>query len=96
MIVLDICQPQCQVLLITCPRFTKKNANHVKKEKKIKSEFNFIGLKNNRLHSKCKECNNESYKSINGLNKKFPNTHQFCNGDVKKLVLLLKKRCLSL
>ena len=55
------------------------------------SECNFIGLKNNRLHYKCKECNDESYKSINGLNKKFPNTYQFCNGDVNKFVLLLRK-----
>ena len=51
----------------------------------------FIGLKNNRLHYKSKECNDESYKSRNGLNKKFPNTYQFCNGDVNKFVLLLRK-----
>ena len=40
---------------------------------------------------KCKECNDESYKSINGLNKKFPNTYQFCNRDVNKFVLVLRK-----
>ena len=28
---------------------------------------------------------------INGLIKKFPNTHQFCNEDINKLVLLLRK-----
>ena len=55
------------------------------------TECNLIGLKNNRLHYKCKECNDESYKSINGLNKKFPNTYRFCNGDVNKFVLLLRK-----
>ena len=74
----------------------QKECKSCKERKKIMSEFNFIGLKNNRLHSKCKECNDESCKSINGLNKKFPNTYQFCDGDVKKFVLLLKKRCLSL
>ena len=50
-----------------------------------------IGLKNNRLHYKCKECNDESDKSINGLNKSFPNTYRFGNGDVNKFVLLLRK-----
>ena len=55
------------------------------------SECNFIGIKNNRLYDKCKECNDESYKSINTLIKKFPNTYQFCNGDVTKFVLLLRK-----
>ena len=59
----------------------KKECKSCKERKKIMSECNFIGLKNNRLHYKCKECNNESFKSINGLNKKFPNVYQFCNGD---------------
>ena len=30
-------------------------------------------------------------KSIKGLIKKFPNIYQFCNGDLNKLVLLLRK-----
>ena len=30
-------------------------------------------------------------KPINGLIKKFPSTHQFCNEDINKLVLLLTK-----
>ena len=55
------------------------------------SECKFIGIKNNRLHYKCKECSYESYKSITGLIKKFSNTYQFCNGDVNKFVLLLRK-----
>ena len=33
----------------------------------------------------------ESFKPISGLIKKFPNMHQFCNGDVNKSVLLLRK-----
>ena len=45
------------------------------KEKKKIFECNFIVIKNNRLHYKCKECNDESYKSINGLNKNFPDTY---------------------
>ena len=61
------------------------------KKKKIMSECILIGLKNKRLHYKCKECSDESYKSINGLNKKFPKAYQFCNGDVNKFFLLLRK-----
>ena len=61
------------------------------KERKIVWECGLIGLKNNELYYECKECNDESYKSINGLNKKFPNTYRFCNGDVNKFVLLLRK-----
>ena len=60
-------------------------------KKKNISECNFNGIKNNRLYYKCKECNDESYKSMNGLIEKFPNTYRFCNGDVNKFVLLLRK-----
>ena len=35
--------------------------------------------------------NGTSNKSINDLVKKFPNTYQFCNGDLNKFVLLLRK-----
>ena len=30
-------------------------------------------------------------KSVSGLIKKFPNIHQFCNGDINRFVLLLRK-----
>ena len=62
------------------------------KVRKIISECNFIEFKNSELYYKCKNCNNEPYKSINGLNKKFPNTYRFCKGDVNTFVLLLRKR----
>ena len=63
----------------------------MRRKKKIMSECILIGLRNNRLHYKCKKCNDESFKPINGLNKKFPSTYRFCNGDVNKFVLLLRK-----
>ena len=66
----------------------KKECKSCEERKTIMSGCNFIGLKNNRLHYECKECNDESFKSINGLTKKFPNTYQFCNGDVNKCVFL--------
>ena len=52
------------------------------KERNIMSECRLINLKNNELYCKCKNCNDKSYKSINGLNKKFPNTYRFYNEDV--------------
>ena len=59
--------------------------------KNIKSECNFIGLQNNRMNYRCKECKGTSTKSINELIKKFPKMYQFCNGDLNKFVLLLRK-----
>ena len=59
--------------------------------KNIKSECEFIGLKNNRLNYRCKECKETSTKLINGLIEKFPRIYQFCNDDLNKFVLLLRK-----
>ena len=59
--------------------------------KDIKSECEFIGLKNNRLNYRCKECNGISIKSIKDLIKKFSNIYKFCSGDNNKFVLLLRK-----
>ena len=60
-------------------------------EKNIKSECEFIGIKNNRLNYRCKECNGKFAKSGNELIEKFPNTCKFCNGDLNKFVLLIRK-----
>ena len=70
----------------------KKECNGCKERRKIKSVCSFIGLKSNKLNYKCKECKKRWLKSINGLIKKFPNIHQFCNGDINKFALLLRKR----
>ena len=69
----------------------KKECKRCKERKKIKSVCNFIGLKNNKLNYECKECKKRWLKPVNGLIKNFPNTHQFCNGDINKFVLLLRK-----
>ena len=60
-------------------------------EKKIKSECKYIGFKNNRLEYKCKECRNESAKSVKGLIRTFPIRYVFCNGSLSKFLLLLRK-----
>ena len=62
-----------------------------KNQRKIKSVCNFIGLENNKLNYKCKECKKRSLKPIYELIKKFPNIYQFSNGDTNKFILLLKK-----
>ena len=91
MIVVDSCQVNYQILLITCLKLIIKIAKHAWNEKNIKSECKFIGLKNNRLNYRCKECNGTSNKSINDLIEKFPRMHNFCNGNLNKFVMLLRK-----
>ena len=43
------------------------------------------------MNYRCKERNGTSTKSINELIEKFPRMYQFCNGDLNKFVLLLRK-----
>ena len=59
--------------------------------KKIRSECEFIGLKNNRLKYKYKKCNDISAKSVDDLKEKFQRTYEFCDGNLNKFVLLLRK-----
>ena len=59
------------------------------KRKKINSECKFDGLKDNRY--KCWECGEIRHDSINELINKFPSIYQFCNGDLHKFILLLRK-----
>ena len=76
--------------MITCLKLIIRIAKHAWK-KNIKSECEFIGLKNNRLNYRCKECNGTSAKSVNDLIEKFPRMYKFCDGDLNKFVLLLRK-----
>ena len=54
-----------------------KECKGCKGGKKIKSAYDPIGLKNNKLHYKCKECKKGQLKPINGFIKKFSNTYEF-------------------
>ena len=58
---------------------------------KCKGKCEFIGFKNDRLRYRCKECKKTCTKSKDRLIKKFPNIYKFCNGDLNKFVLLLRK-----
>ena len=69
----------------------KKECKVCQERRKIKSVCDFLGLENNKLNYECKECKKRLLKPINGLIKKFPNVYQFCNEDINKFVLLLRK-----
>ena len=59
--------------------------------KNIKVKREFIGLKNNRSNYRWKECNGISAKSVNDLIEKFPRMYKFCNGNLNKFAMLLRK-----
>ena len=58
---------------------------------KINSECCFVGLKNNRLIYKFKECKEEWKRPLNKLIKNYPSIYQFCNRNLNKFVMLLRK-----
>ena len=78
MITVHLCKVNYQTLLITCLKLIIKIARIACKEKKIRSECEFTGLKDNRLNYKCKECNETSARSVNDLIEKFPRMYQLC------------------
>ena len=77
LILADLCKISYQTLQITCQKLIIKIAKNAWKDKKARSECEFIGLKDNILNYKCKECNETSGKSINNLIEKFPKTYKF-------------------
>ena len=54
---------------------------------KMSGKFNSIECKSCAENNRCKECK----KIIEELIKKFSRIFQFCNGDLKKFILLLRK-----
>ena len=58
---------------------------------KIRLNCEFIGFKNGRLSYKCKECKKSYNKIANESIKNFPTLHKFCDGDLNKFFLLLRK-----
>ena len=69
----------------------KKECKSCKEREKISINCKYIKHENNNLIYKCNRCNNKSYKSVGALKKKFPNTYRFCNKDISKFILLLRK-----
>ena len=91
---IDTCrfvQSKLSYLADNLSEINNKDCKKCKERKKIRSECEFIGLIDNGLKYKCKECGDISAKSIDELIKKFPRTYKFCNGNLNKFVLLLRK-----
>ena len=91
MIVTDLCQLHYKILLITYLEIMIKNVKNAWKEKKIRLNCEFIRFKNGRLNYKCKECKKSCTKVANESIKNFPTLYKFCNGDLNKFFLLLRK-----
>ena len=68
-----------------------KECKKCMKRKKIRLNCKFIRFKNGRLNYKCKECKKSYTKVANESIKKFPTLSKFCNGDLNKFFLLLRK-----
>ena len=68
-----------------------KNTRNAWKEKKTRLNCEFIGFKNSRLNYKCKECKKSYAMLTNESIKNFPTLYKFCNGDLNKFFLLLRK-----
>ena len=58
---------------------------------KINSECCYVGLKNNRLIYKCKECKEEWKRPLNKLTENFLSIYQFFECDLNRFVLSLRK-----
>ena len=84
-------QSKLSNLVDNLSEINNKDCKTCMERKKIRSECEFIGFKNNRLDYRWKECNGTFTKSVNELTEKFSNTYQFCNGDLNKFVLMLRK-----
>ena len=78
-------------LLDNLPEIFNKECEKCMKIKKFKSGYDLIWFKNNRSIYRCKEYRKPCYTLMNEAVKNFPNTYQFCKGDLNKFVLLLKE-----
>ena len=68
-----------------------KECKKYRERKKIRLNCEFIGFKNGKLKYKCKECEKSYTKLTNESIRNFPTLYKFCNGDLDKFFLLLRK-----
>ena len=68
-----------------------KECKNCMERKKITLNCEFIGFKNDRLNYKCKKCKKSYTKLTTESIKNFPTLYKFCNGDLNKFFLLLRK-----
>ena len=58
---------------------------------KCDNKREYIGFRDNHLLLKCSNCNTWFKKDSEKLIKRFVNTYEFCNKDINKFILLLRK-----
>ena len=71
--------------------FNSTECQSCMEREKINLECKFVGLKSNVLIYRCKECKKECERPIKELIWKFSGVYRFCNGDLNKVILLLRK-----
>ena len=65
---------------------------HNKKCRKCKSWLEYKSIEDNKLVCECRECNKNYKLNLNkDLINRFANTYEFCNKDINKCFLLLRK-----
>ena len=65
---------------------------HNKKCRKCKSCLEYISIEDNKLICKCIDCNKNYKLHFNKDSiKRFANTYDFCDGNINKFILLLRK-----
>ena len=69
---------------------------HNTKHKECDSHRDYIGVKDEKLRFKCFDCGKKykeafNKKLVKNLIKNFSNTYDYCNGDINKFILLLRK-----
>ena len=84
-------KPSLSSIANSISEINKKECKACMERKNIKSECDFMGIKDNQLSYKCKKCNKKWLKPVNKLIKKFPNIYRFCNENVNRFILLLRK-----
>ena len=89
MIAIDLCKSSLSNLVDNLSGVYDKEWIKCRERKKIKLNCEFVRFKNDRLNYKCKECKKSCTKTLNDKN--FPTLYKFCNGDLNKFVLLLRK-----
>ena len=84
-------KPSLSSIASSISEINKKECKASIEKKHIKSEYNFMRIKDNKLSYKCKKRNKKWLKPVSELIRNFSSIYQFCNGDLNKFVLLLTK-----
>ena len=67
------------------------NCKTCKERNRIISTCQYIACEENHAIYKCEKCNAKSHRPIDVLKESFKNVYDFCNGNIDKFLLLLRK-----